>query len=285
MTRFVKLFSYMLILCLMVLNVSFASVSTSLPLSIQDQIEIISPEISQKGDVWVDKTLLLSMRIQTNTPIVMTLTKVEDSIVNFDKIAATKTTPFTLNSPQIATVEKMKTTIVPFSALEWRSSEEELKLKKQIFDLYQLINQDYNLKRTQYDTLLNELKVKYGTAVVTIASDKSTLDLRFPQLIKSGETLKLVDAKYKLILPLYNKLFERPVLYKLPLKLEGIMPYFNYEVKDIKAGNYRMDFYSADDQDQSIKTASFELKNKQDAVLGIINALQEELDDLWKIKK
>lgn len=271
------------VIVLMLFNVAFA---TTQPINTKNYpIEMISPTLSQKGEVFIDKNLQISVRLESDKPMVMSLTKIETAIVDLNQLSELKTTSLLLNAPQFSTLDKMKSYVEMLSAFNEGTEAEQLKLKKQTLDAYDLIFQDYILKKSRADALLVELKAKFGPTVLTIAAEKPGMDSRFPQLIKFYEEYKVIEGKYRLIKPLYDKLFERAILREIPVELEGIMPYFNFEVKDLKSGKYRLDFFFQSNLVKAVSTLPFDIKSRQETVLSILNGIQAEIDEIWKIKQ
>lgn len=271
------------LLLLMVFNVAFAT--TQATVLKNNPIELISPALSSKGEVSVDKHLQISVRLESDLPMVMSLTKIETSVVDLEKISALPGASLSLSASQFSTFDKMKNYMELLEGYDEGTEGESLKLKRQIQDGYDLIYEDYTEKKSKYDALLSELKIKHGPNLLILAAEKPALDSRFSQLNKLGDEVKIIEAKYRLIKPLYDKLFERSVLKEIPVQLEGIMPYFNYEVKDLKSGKYRLDFYFQNNLEKTVSSISFDAKSRQDTVLNILNSIQSEIDEIWKIKQ
>lgn len=271
------------LLLLIIFNVAFAT--TQATVLKNNPIELISPALSSKGEVSVDKHLQISVRLESDLPMVMSLTKIETTIVDLEKISALPDAVLGLSASQFSTLEKMKNYMQLLDGYDEGTEAEQLKLKRQIQDSYDLIYQDYTEKKSKYDVLLSELKIKYGPNLLILAAEKPALDSRFSQLNKLADEVKIIETKYRLIKPLYDRLFERSVLKEIPVQLEGIMPYFNYEVKDLKSGKYRLDFYFQNNLEKTVSSISFDAKSRQDTVLSILNSIQSEIDEIWKIKQ
>lgn len=270
-----------LMLCMTFMTVSFAAPIT--PAITENQIEIISPEVTAKGDVIVDRSLYISIRLQSEQPLVMTLTKLDKTVVDREQIMQSANLTSALSSPLLVSANRFKEHTLFLSTYKTQGAVDQLSFKKEIIRLYDEVSLDYLAKKIIFEDLNTTLKAKFGANVLTVANEKPDLDKRLPQLLKASENYKAVEQKYKAIKPLYEQLFETVVLDQIPVELEGIMPYFNYDLRDPKSGDYRLSFYAKDALEFPVKVVRFTVMNRQSAVKNIIDGIQQELDGLWKV--
>lgn len=275
------LIAIMLMLCMTFLSISYATPTVSGVT--ENQIEIISPEVTAKGDVIVDRSLYLSIRLLTDQPLVMTLTKLDKTVGDREQIMQSASMTSALSSPLLVSLIRFKEHVSQLSTYKTLASGEQLSYKKEILRLYDEVSLDYLAKKIIFEDLNTTLKAKFGVNVLTIANEKPDLDERLPQLLKASESFRTIEQKYKAIKPLYDQLLETVVLDQIPVELEGIMPYFNYDFKDPKSGEYRLSFYKKDSLELPVKVLRFTVMNRQSAVKNIIDGIQQELDGLWKV--
>ncbi len=262
-----------------------------------DEFEVLSPNFDKTSS----KNLLINIRIHDETPLDVSLIRIEPDIsVDGDDESIAKNMDKRL-SDILATDEFVifedGDVLVDYDYSDQIKQEYTEEERRQIADTYLKKLRDKNSKQKEFLSVYDEYR-----ELAALLTD------RIPELEPTEEEQKvlMLHAKlnpllkaavyavedYELFKPVYESIFET-VVFEESIQIEGVMPFYRATIEDIEVGEYRLQLESDDEvlYDRSFEVSKLEeekiKKETTDLLNSVINSklLEEKADTLDETKE
>jgi len=269
---------YMLVVFILVmaLSINMISFANDGETTEEDYVHIISPEVGESGKTILNDALFISIYVQSNDTLLLSMIKKETSIFTFEE---------EVEDPEF--IE-----LIPLVAAESIEVEEKISLadvtiveltKEEIFSAYQIAEADLAILQADFETAKNAI-----AKIPSLLDESATL---YDPLYKLSELEIENLAYYEKISNFYNealneyvkwenkynKLFETVVFDQEEMIVDPSFPYFEHTVQDITPGTYDLVISNAKGDD--IETLTFEIVTED----IIADTIKEEVNIFDKI--
>jgi len=269
---------YMLVVFILVmaLSLNMISFANDEETTEEDYVHIISPEVGESGKTILNDALFISIYVQSNDTLLLSMIKKETSIFTFEE---------EVEDPEF--IE-----LIPLVAAESIEVEEKISLadvtiveltKEEIFSAYQIAEADLAILQADFETAKNAI-----AKIPSLLDESATL---YDPLYKLSELEIENLAYYEKISNFYNealneyvkwenkynKLFETVVFDQEEMIVDPSFPYFEHTVQDITPGTYDLVISNAKGDD--IETLTFEIVTED----IIADTIKEEVNIFDKI--
>lgn len=215
--------------------------------------ELVEPAFGKNNEVFVERNMLINIRIYEEIPLEMTLLRVEPNIgdaVTRDEISSLEDNSAhmmpILESEEMDGIDLSDVTI----DFELKSSYEEEERR----DIAQAYLETLIEKQSAEEEFIRaydrykELFYSEETGDVAVLANMSYYEQEIVKEYKRAlEKMMVLGQEYKLIKPIYESIFETVVIGPEEVTLDGVVPFYRTAIEDVKPGDYKLIFTSEDD--------------------------------------
>lgn len=215
--------------------------------------ELVEPAFGKNNEVFVERNMLINIRIYEEIPLEMTLLRVEPNIgdaVTRDEISSLEDNSAhmmpILEEEAIDDIDLSDVTI----DFELKSAYEEDE-RRDIAEAYletliekQSAEEEFIRAYDRY----KELFYSEETGDVAVLANMSYYEQEIVKEYKRAlEKMMVLGREYDLIKPIYDSIFETVVIGPEEVTLDGVVPFYRTAIEDVKPGDYKLIFTSEDD--------------------------------------
>lgn len=245
--------------------------------------EIISPIISQNGDVIKEQHLLISLRLNQDLDATLTLTRIDEpKVVVASNEAARKLKSIANQAPTQAV-----------NAGDGGSDPVVQVSKKDLLvddDSRENVQMSFYKAGVNLESAYDEYMEQYSLARKAIDSDKLQQLVNQRKLLQSNlKNLHVARQAYERaaiifhhISTKYEALFRVTIVDKASISFQGALPIYNLTVRDIQPGKYELLIHDKTTGKRIGDRVIFFLKSPDRATEEIIDRVKENITDIWK---
>lgn len=245
--------------------------------------EIISPIVSQNGDVIKEQHLLISLRLNQGLDATLTLTRIDEpKVVVASNEAARKLKGIASQAPTQAV-----------NAADGGSDPVVLVSKKDLLvddDSRENVQMSFYKAGVNLESAYNEYMEQFSLARKAIDFDKLQQLVNQRKLLQSNlRNLHVARQAYERaaiifqhISAKYESLFRVTIVDKASISFQGALPIYNLTVRDIQPGKYELLIHDKTTGKRIGDRVIFFLKSPDRATEEIIDRVKENITDIWK---
>lgn len=229
-----------------------------------EYVNIINPEVGESGKIISSDSLFISIHVLEDAKLVLDLVKIDTPIFNFEKVQ---------NSVAVDLENKESAIEITSTSLS----------KEEIFIAYQNAQDNFYASKSEYFSALSETTGIHNVVDESSENFDPTYQLTAEDVIKL-ENVSITRKTYVTGVKNYNyweaeylKLFEKVILSGVELKVDSLIPYFEYKVDNIKQGNYKL-IVKLKETNEVVKSLEFEIVTKKILTEGIYDEMFKLVD-------
>ncbi|MBI9013011.1 MAG: hypothetical protein JEZ08_12330 [Clostridiales bacterium] len=271
---------YMLVVLVLVmaLSVNMISFANDEETTEEDYVHIISPEVGESGKTILNDALFISIYVQSDDTLLLSMIKKETSIFTFEE---------KVEEPEFFEMIPLVAAEAIEEAVEEKVSLAEVTIveltKEEIFSAYQIAEADLTILQADYEAAKSEI-----AKIPSLLDESASL---YDPLYKLSED-EIEDLTYFEEISIfynealseyikwekkYNKLFETVVFDQQEMIVDPSFPYFEHTVQDVTPGTY--DLIISNTEGEVIETLTFEIVTED----IIADSIKEEVNIFDKI--
>ena len=251
-----------------------------------EYVSIINPEVGGSGKVISEDSLFISIFVIEDVDLLLELVKIDTPVFNFEtEEVVPLIEPINNNEAnEEETEENIDEEKVIFGEDSGILEELDTQLKKEdIFTAYQNAQEIFDITEALY------LEAMLNISGIPNLVDESAINYDPTYELTEEEVLYLEEADtayiaYSYAISDYNyweeeylKLFEKVIFSNVEMNVDPLLPYFEYTVKDIKSGTYKLAI-RLKETNKVVKLLEFEVVTGEVLAEEIVEEMLKSID-------
>jgi len=217
--------------------------------------ELVEPSFGKNNEVFVERNMLINIRIYEEIPLEMSLVRIEPNIADAlrDEISSLEDNSAhimpVLGSEEMADIDLSDVTV----DFEVQTSYEEDE-RRDIAEAYletliekQGAEEEFIRAYDRYKDLFALGESEENGSGVDLANMTYYQQEIVKEYKRALEQMMISSKRYELIKPVYESIFETVVIGPEEVTLGGVVPFYRTAIEDVRPGDYKLIFTSEDD--------------------------------------